>query len=132
MKTKHAVSITLLSLLFSASPLLAEDPEDADELDATMRLMGNAEAQLPEAVINPISMPDHLEEDSAAAVNSESGHLQANEARKRREQGLATADAAQDMAEAAKETRENHGRSEDLPDPPNRPEVPNPGGPPGQ
>ncbi len=137
MKTKHAVSIALLALLFSMSPAQAEDSEDGDELDATMRLMGNAEAELPDAVINPIKLPDHLiRAESIAVTKSAKGPLQANDARQGRENGLTTADAArdraQDMAEAAKETRENHGRSEDLPDPPNRPEVPNPGGPPGQ
>ena len=137
MKTRHAVFITSLMLLFSMSPVLAQD-SDEDQLDATMRLMCNAEAQLPEAVIKTIELPAHLREDAAAASdsaasNSKKGHDQANAAREGRKQGLEAAadarDKAKDMKEAAKENRENHGRSEDLPDPPNRPDdVPNPSG----
>lgn len=128
----NAVVVATLMLIVSMGLAVAQDPLEDDELDATMRLMEHAEAELPEAVTKKIQLPEHLREDSTAADNSAKGHSQANAAREDREKGPGTADDARergnDMSEAAKENRENRGRSGDRPDPPNRPEVPNPGG----
>lgn len=137
MKARYAVIIATLMLLFSFSLALAEDSVDSGELDATMRLMDDAEAELPEAVTRPIQLPEHLRVDTVAAEKSAPGLETANAARnnQHRQDGLNNANEARDraneMAEAAKENRENHGRSEDLPEPPNRPDPPDPGGPPG-
>jgi hypothetical protein len=137
MKLKFAVLIATSMLLLSMSIAMADDPDDGDELDATMRLMDDAEAVLPDAVTKPIQLPEHLRVDSAALDKSTKGHQAAENARdnEQRENGLSNAadarDRANDMAEGAKENRENHGRSEDRPEPPNRPDRPNPGGPPG-
>jgi hypothetical protein len=94
--------------------------------------MGNAEATLPEAVTKTIMLPADLVENEAAVAIAENGNSVANENRSRRESGLTTADEARnrakEMAEAAQENRENHGRSDDLPDPPQRPDTPQPQG----
>jgi uncharacterized protein YggE len=102
--------------------------QDTDADEPTMRLMGNAEATLPEAVTKTIMLPVELAENSAAVDNAANGFSVANENRLRREAGLTTADEArnraEEMSEAAQENRETHGRSDDLPDPPQRPEPP--------
>jgi hypothetical protein len=124
--------ITLMSV--SAGAWAADD-----DGEATIRLMGTAEAELPGAVTKTISLPDHLTmegEDQVAAVEkAKKGHDTANEARdnQNRAKGLDQAEAAREngreMAEKAKEARENRGRA----DPPGRPENPgrpdNPGRP---
>ena len=133
MKYRYALFAAAIMAQFSFSPALADD---ADELDATMRLMDDAEAQLPAAVTKPISLPEHLRVDSVAADKGPPGHGTANAARdnEHRQSAIENAaearDRANEMSEEAKEDRENRGRSEDHPDPPNRPDPNNPGGPP--
>jgi hypothetical protein len=132
MKCRYALLAAAMTC-FSFSMALADD---ADELDATMRLMDDAEAQLPEAVTKPIQLPEHLRNDSVAAGKSESGHQTANAARndEHRQSGIDNATEARErahgMSEEAKENRANLGRSEDRQDPPDRPDPPNPNGPP--
>jgi len=106
--------------------------QDTDADEPTMRLMSNAEATLPEAVTNAIMLPEGLMDNAAAVDNAENGISVANERRSRRDAGLTIADAARnrarEMAEAAQEDRETHGRSDELPDPPERPDTPQPQG----
>jgi hypothetical protein len=135
MKLGIAVLAATIMLFASMSLALAEGSDDDDELDATMRLMDDAEAESPESITLKIVLPEHLMEGSVAAEKSAKGHKTANDAISERENGREGAEQARDraseMAEGAKENRENHGRSEDRPKPPNRPDPPNPGGPPG-
>jgi len=137
MKMKYVAIMASSMLLLSMSLALADDLDDGEELDATMRLMDDAEAVLPDAVTKPIELPEHLRDDPVALDKSKNGHQAADAARdnEHRENGLNNAaearDRAHDMADGAKENRENHGRSEDRPEPPGRPDPPNPGGPPG-
>lgn len=95
---------------------------DGDEAESTIRLMGAAEAELPEAVTKEIKLPEAVAEDSAAVDNAARGVDNANENRQRREKGLSQADEARergaDMADEARNNRENRGRSEDRPEPP--------------
>jgi hypothetical protein len=102
--------------------------DEGDEAEATIRLMGAAEAELPNAVTADIALPDSLPEDSEAVENAQAGIDTANENRQRREDGLTTADGARErgseMAEEALENRENRGRSEDRPETPDVPEIP--------
>lgn len=130
MQVKYTLTIATIMLLFSFSLALAEDSDDSGELDATMRLMDDAEAVLPDAVTRTIQLPEHLRIDTVAVDKSAKGLETANAARdnQHRKDGLDNAsearERANDMAEAAKEDRENRGRD-------NRPDPPNPGGPPG-
>jgi len=105
---------------------------DAAADEPTMRLMSNAEATLPEAVTKTIMLPKGLMDNAAAVDNAENGHMAANENRSRRDEGLTNADEARnrasDMAEAAQENTETHGRSDEFPDPPQRPVTPQPQG----
>lgn len=107
-----------------------------DGAEATIRLMGTAEAELPGAVTKTISLPEHLaveSDDQVAAVDkAKNGHDKANERldNEKRQNGLSQAEAAREngreMAEKASEARENRGRSEDRPEPPDRPDNPGP------
>jgi hypothetical protein len=111
--------ICYTALLLSANVAWALD---GDEAESTIRLMGAADAELPEAVIKEIRLPEAIAEDSAAVDNAARGLETANENRQRREAGPAQADEARDrgadMADEAQKNRESRGRSEDRPDPP--------------
>lgn len=102
----------------------------ADEGEATIRLMSNAEAELPGAVTREIKLPEYLREDVAAVENAAKGLSTANQFRSK--EGLTQAAEARErgaeMAEAAQENRENRGRSDDRPAPPEMPDVPQPRG----
>lgn len=126
------LGLSILCLLSSVSVVHAQeenDAEAADPAEATIRLMGAAEAELPEAVTKEIVLPPAAIENSAAVERAERGSQKANENRDRRENGLSRADEAREhgaeMAEEAKKNRENRGRFEDRPTPPERPETPN-------
>jgi hypothetical protein len=140
MNRKSIVGIAAFALLSGAGTVMAQD----DGTDATMTLMEHLTDKLPDAVINDVSLPEHLmsdegEDPTAAETNSHDGLEKANVNRQHRLGGLGTADAASaggfEMRESAMENRENMGRSdehrpEDPPEPPEPPQDP-PGGPPG-
>ena len=111
--------ICYTALLLSANVAWALD---GDEAESTIRLMGAAEAELPEAVTKEITLPEAVAEDSAAVDKAAREMETANENRQRREEGLAQADEARErgtnMAGEAQDNRENRGRSEDRPEPP--------------
>ena len=126
------VSITAMILMGVSTGAWATGDDDAE---ATIRLMGTAEAELPDAVTKTIELPEHLRvggDDQVAAVeNAKKGLDKANERHDKREKGLSQADAARDrgaeMSEKAKETRENRGRAKDRPERPDdrgRPDGP--------
>ena len=123
--------LSALCLLLCASVVVAQDDEDnADNpAESTILLMGVAEAELPEAVTKEIKLPPAVSENSAAVERAERGLKNANENRERRENGLSRADEAREhgaeMAEKAKNDRENRGRFEDRPTRPERPDTPN-------
>lgn len=131
--------IGAVTILLSFASAWAQESEE--EAEATIRLMGAAEAELPGAVTKQISLPGSMTEDTAAVANatavenSAQGMATANENRLRREEGLTTADEARaqgaEMADEAMENRGNRGRSEDLPERPDTPQPPTPPGPPG-
>jgi hypothetical protein len=139
MKTKITVLIFSLVLMFSMGIVLAEETDEPDEMEATMRLMGNAEAELPDAVIKVIELPKHLRDEDSSKYNptaveaSAKGLLTANENRSKHDdepqQANDARDNAADMAGDAHDNRETRGRSGERPDPPGRPDNP---GPPGQ
>jgi hypothetical protein len=132
---KKSILVSAIALLLSFGSAWSQDDVTETEAEATIRLMGAAEAELPDAVTKEITLPDSVSEDSAAVENAARGLETANENRLRRENGLATADEARErgaeMAEDAMENRESRGRSDDLPDRPDVPEPPTPPGPPG-
>jgi len=119
------MTICCTALLLSANVAWAED---GDEAESTIRLMGAAEAQLPEAVTKQISLPAAVAEDSAAVEKAARGRDKANESRQRREKGQSQADEARergsDRADEAHDNRENRGRSKDRPEPPDNPGRP--------
>lgn len=105
--------------------------DDDDGAEATIRLMGTAEAERPDAVTKTITLPAHLMvegDDQVATVDKAKGHDTANERLDKREKGLSQADAARDkgaeMSETAKENREARGRAEDRPGRPDNPGRP--------
>lgn len=120
--------IWTIALLMGFGSAWAQDEESGDEAETTIRLMGAAEASLPDAVTADIVLPESVSEDAAAVENAQFGIDAANENRQRREEGLTTADEARErsaeMAEEALENRENRGRGEERPDRPDVPDVP--------
>lgn len=133
MKSRLVIPAAIALMGVSSTAWTADD----DGAEATIRLMGTAEAEAPESVTKTISLPAHLidSDDQVAAVEkARKAHDLAN-ANVHRDKTLTGQDRAaeareqgKDLAEKAKEARENRGRS----DPPGRPEDPgrpdNPGG----
>lgn len=115
------LTLTAMALMLLSSAGWTAD----DDSEATIRLMGAAEAELPEAVTKEITLPDHLLEadDQVRAVEkAQKGLDQANGRHERREKGQQQAEEARarssEMSEKAKENREIHSRS---PEPPKGP-----------
>jgi len=102
-----------------------------DGAEATIRLMGKSDDELPQAVTKDLKLPEHLlevsEEEQVKAVEKAEKGL-AN-AQNHRDEGRANGQNqaaesrahGQEMAEQAKDNRENRGRSEDPPGPPENP-----------
>jgi hypothetical protein len=130
MKTKFLIPAMIALMSVSASAWA--DKPDGDGT-VTMRLMGEADAELPGVVTNPIELPSHLLGDTEDADKLERAKKALEDATANRnngrEHGLSHAEQAreqaQNMSENAKSNRENRGRGED-----NRPERPEPPGPP--
>lgn len=127
---RKIVWIGSVSLLLGFSSALAQDEGTDEEAETTIRLMGAAEAELPNAVTDPIALPGSVPVDAAAVEHAQTGINTANENRARRDAGLTKADEARDngaeMADEALESQENRGRSDDLPTPDNVPDRPQP------
>lgn len=128
MNMKPYKILVAVSILLVAVPAWAQEDGNDDPTRATIRLMGDAEATLPDAVFKEIKIPESLREDSAAADAAAKGLETANQNRLEGNQGSARSEAARekasDMADAAKENRENRGRSGDRPEPPDPPRGP--------
>jgi hypothetical protein len=98
---------------------------DGDEAESTIRLMGAADAELPEAVTKVITLPAAVAVDTEAVESAVQarGLATANDKRQRqrRKNGLLQTDEARErssnMADEAHANRENRGRSGDRPDP---------------
>ncbi|HEX5786865.1 MAG TPA: hypothetical protein VFY03_01700 [Woeseiaceae bacterium] len=126
----YALVVFVALVTLGASNVAAAEDED-DEAEITIRLMGSADAERPEAVTEQIVLPPAAREDTAAVENARRGGERGNDDRDSgREHGLATADEARErgaeMSEEARENAENRGRSEERPDPPGRPDDPGP------
>ncbi len=125
MKFRNTVTVFGALLILCSNPAWTQDQADEDPTTATIRLMSNAEADLPDAVTKEIKLPENLAVDSEAAENAANGLATANQNRLEGNKGLEQAEEARqrgaEMAEAAQENREIRGRSDERPDPPNRP-----------
>jgi regulator of protease activity HflC (stomatin/prohibitin superfamily) len=125
MNHKQTIALLGAALLLSSSPAWTQEQADEDPTSATIRLMSNAEAELPDEVIKTIELPGDFEEDREAVKNSARGLATANRNRLEGNKGLEQAEEAQqrgaEMAESAQENRENQGRSDDRPGPPDNP-----------
>jgi len=120
-----------LLLLSAAGSARADD----DGAEATIRLMGKSDIDLPEAVTKELKLPAHLldvppEEQVKAVEKAQKGLENANEKRHQGQgqgNGQQQADDARnrgaEMSEQAKNNREDKGRHDDPPGPP---EDPNP------
>ena len=125
MNRKQTIALLGAALLFSSSPAWTQETADEDPTSATIRLMSNAEAELPDAVTREIKLPENLAEDTEAVTNSVRGLTTANQNRLEGNEGLEQAEEAQqhgvEMSDSAQENRENRGRSDDQPGPPDNP-----------
>jgi hypothetical protein len=135
MKTKRLTFVTLTAaalLLFSSAGWTADD-----DSEATIRLMGAAEADEPAAVTKELAIPEHLlknasDEGVKRAVEKSANGLMnaANRGEKKgfehagtrgQERSEEARERSAEMSEKTKETREAKGRSEDRPEPPETP-----------
>lgn len=123
---KITLILATTALLASGSGLAADDAE------ATIRLMGKAEAELPDAVTREIKLPEHLlaadpKDQIAAVEKAEKGLDKAKERVDHRntgqDQSAEARERGAEMTEKADENRENQGRSDDHPTPPVTPPV---------
>ncbi len=126
-KMKFKVTAFALILALTGSQSWADGDTDAE---STIRLMGNAEAALPDAVTKEITLPAHLlevdaDDQKATVEKAEKDLSKANERNGHRENGQSQADEARErgaeMSEKAKGKREERGRSESHPTPPEKP-----------
>jgi len=102
-----------------------------DGAEATIRLMGKSDDELPQAVTKDLKLPEHLlevseEEQVKAVEKAEKGLANAQNHRddgraNGQNQAAESRGRGQEMAEQAKDNRENRGRSEDPPGPPENP-----------
>jgi len=120
----------LILILTTMALLAGANSWAADDAEATIRLMSEAEAELPEVVTRKITLPAHLlDEDPEAQVaaieKAEKGLQKANERIEHRSAGQQKAEEVRDRGAEAKENamedRENRGRSDDHPSPPESP-----------
>ncbi|MDX1499317.1 MAG: hypothetical protein R3176_05440, partial [Woeseiaceae bacterium] len=122
MKIKHSTVVLAAAALLAAAPAWTQDDTEDDPTRATIRLMGDSEAELPAAFFKEIKLPESLKEDTAAVTEAAKGLETANRNRIEGNQGLSQAAAAQEkaneMAESAQDNREIRGRSGDRPNPP--------------
>lgn len=127
MNTGNAISIAGWTLILVAGNALAQD------LDQTIRIIEQPQAELPAAVMGPISLPSGVVDDTGAIEASTKGLGTTKAARMRREERTQAADdaldAAADYADAAQDAAESFSRTDDfVPDVPDPPEVPDPTG----
>jgi hypothetical protein len=141
MKQKAAhnlVATALLAMCLSAGTAVAQDGDDPE---TTIRLMGVAEATLPDVVMNEITLPDSAKPNAAAVDKLEAalahagpGNLpEQSNAEEALERAKATVQEAHDNREDRGRGNDMPGRPDDLPggppeDRPGPPETP-PGGP---
>lgn len=125
MIVRNTVTIFGALLILCSNSAWAQEQASEDPTTATIRLMSNAEAELPDAVTKEIKLPEHLAEDSKAVEKSAHGLATANQNRLEGNKGLEQAEAAKqraaEMKEAAQDNRENRGRSDERPERPERP-----------
>lgn len=128
MKTRQTFALLVATALLSSGLAWTQTNDDDDTATATIRLMNNAEAELPDAVTKTIALPQQMKADPEAAEKAEKGLQKANQNRLEGNEGLEQAEEARqrgaEMSESAQENREDRGRSEDRPEPP---ESPGPG-----
>lgn len=134
MNRKYAWTWTV-ALILSFGSGWAQDEGAGDEAETTIRLMGAADAALPEAVTKDIALPESVPEDATAVEKAQRGIETAKAKRSQREERRSTnnegaRDNRADMADDAQKNRETRGRSEDnIPEgTPNGPDNPGPPG----
>jgi len=127
MNIRNTMAVAAYTLILAAGNSLAQD------LDQTIRIIDQPQAEMPAAVLEPIVLPNSAAEDSEAVEASAEGLRTANAARLRRAEGMRAADegreAAADYADAAQDAAESFSRTDEfVPDVPEVPEVPDPTG----
>jgi hypothetical protein len=124
MNLKTYSTFIAMAVLLTGNPAWAQE-EQEDPTKATIRLMGDAEANLPAAVVKEIKLPENVKEDAAAVSETVKGLETANRNRLEGNKGNAQAEAAREKAKglsnSAHENREIRGRSKDRPGPPDSP-----------
>ncbi len=125
-KTLILASVALMTFSHNGWTDMADD-----DAEATIRLMGTAEAQSSDDVIKVISLPDRLldaeKDDQVAAVEKAKEGLQNATDNVNKDLPDSASQQARDARDQAKNNRESRGRSEEAPgrpDDPGRPDNP--------
>jgi len=123
MNTGNVIKIAGWTLILAAGNALAQD------LDQTIRIIDQPQANMPATVTDPIVLPADVNEDSEAVE----AIATANTARLRRVEGLEIAaeaiETAAEFADAAQDNAESFSRTDEfVPDVPEVPVVPDPTG----
>lgn len=127
---RNLVTTSLLAVLLSAGTAWTQEVDDPE---TTIRLMGVAEATLPDVVMNEITLPDAAKPDDAAAEKLAAALAHAGPGNLPEQSRAGEAlERAKATVEDARSNREDRGRGEDMPgrpdDLPGPPDTP-PGGP---
>ena len=127
MNRNHVIAITGLALIFGAGSALADD------LEATITVIAEADVATPDVIMHGISLPDQLAENASGdneSANSDGGLGTATDSLANRQTGLdfavdAIEEVTSDFAEAAQDNAENSSRADDArPDAPGEIPVP--------
>jgi len=113
-----------MALLLASGPAWTQE----DETEVTIRLMGAADAELPQAAIHSVVLPGDMTENTKAVEHAQSiekaqfGLDTASNPPSNRDEAQEKAFEARskgaEMSEAAQESQENRGRSDERPEPP--------------
>ena len=128
MNLKVCGTFIAMAVLLTDNPAWTQEEDQDDPTKATIRLMGDAEANLPAPVIKEIRLPENVKEDVTAVSEAVKGLDTANQNRLEGNKGITQAEAAREKAKglsnSAQDNRETRGRSEDRPEPPDPPPGP--------
>ncbi len=127
MHIENVIKIAGWTLILAAGNALAQD------LDQTIRIIDQPQANMPAAVTDPIVLPADVNVDPEAVEASADGLATANAARPGRKEGLEIAaeasETAAEFADAAQDNAESYSRTDEfVPEVPEVPAVPDPTG----
>jgi len=130
MEVRSALITLLGGLLTTGGSALAQEGSDTGDLEVTIALITDPEAERPDAVLDEIVIPGPKEPEDSEASDEGANHRAEGQATALANQAeaLAKAEAARSEAESNREsfTRGAHERPDQVPEIPGPPETPTP------